>query len=200
MVGSYWGHSLSLQRTHKMSSHFSHWKSKFHWKAWRKLGRKPKNRDYHFIFGCSAIPSFQHALVGIGLSHSMPFARGERSHSGNFVFSVSILLKNPYNSSSFDTEKNPKKNRINQYWQEHAESKVLLINQKWSDSLDSLAFCLVFFELFNEFLIFNEKGLEYYVLLHIPQSDKPCHLHLKRCHTWPNFCFQSLFYVLNNSL
>ena len=51
-----------------------------------------------------------------------------------------------------------------------------------------------FFKLFNKILIFNEKGRERYGLLHTPQCDKPCHLHLKRGHTWPSLCLQSLFY------
>ena len=36
----------------------SHWKSKFHWKVWRKWGRNPKNWNWHFTWGCSATPSF----------------------------------------------------------------------------------------------------------------------------------------------
>ena len=40
----------------------------------------------------------------------------------------------------------------NQYRQKHVERKVLLSNQKiYSDSLDSLVFCLNFYKLFNEF-------------------------------------------------
>ena len=77
-----------------------------------------------------------------------------------------------------------------------SEKKVLLSNQKYSDSLQSLAFCLVFFKLFREFFILNEKGLECYGLLHTPQCDKPCHLRLKRGHTRTNLCLKPLFYSI----
>ena len=146
------------------------------------------------------MPSFQHALACIGLSHSMPFAHGERSNLGNFVFSVSILLNNPLYSGSFATEKIletfHQAEWDKQYRPEHAEKIVLLSNPMWSYSLNSLAVFLIFFKLFNGILIFNEKGRECYGLLHTPQCDKPCHLHLKRGHTWPNFCFHSLFYSI----
>ena len=31
---------------------------------------------------------------------------------------------------------------------------------------------------------------------HEDSFDKPCHLHLKRCHAWPSLCFQSHFYSI----
>ena len=62
-------------------------------------------RDWHFMWGCSAIPSFYHALACIGLSHSMPYAHEERSHMHNIAISVSILVNNPLCPSSFATEK-----------------------------------------------------------------------------------------------
>ena len=57
------------------------------------------------MWGCSAIPSFWHARACFGLSHSMPYAHGERSQMDNFVFSVSILVNNPLCPSSVATEK-----------------------------------------------------------------------------------------------
>ena len=80
------------------------------------------------------MPSFQRALACIGLSHSMPFAHGERSHLDNFVFSVSILLKNLLYSCSFAIDKileiNIRLSGINQYEQEQAEKKALLSNPR----------------------------------------------------------------------
>ena len=57
---------------------------------------------------------------------------------------------------------------IDQNRQEHVENTILLSNQKYGDSLDSLAFCLIFLQIFNETLVFNEKGRECYRLLHTP--------------------------------
>ena len=86
---------------------------------------------------------------------------------------------------------------INHCRQEHAEKKLSLRNQKKkSDKLDSLAICLIFFKLklFSDSFILIEKYQECYRLLHTPQCDKPCHLHLKRGYIWPSLCFQSQFY------
>ena len=63
--------------------------------------------------GMLTIPSFLDTLACVGLSHSMTLAHGERSHMGDFVFSVSNLAKNPLYFSSFVPEKNPEKEKKN---------------------------------------------------------------------------------------
>ena len=116
------------------------------------------------------------------LSHSMPFTHGERSHLGN-LHSQSLIYSTIHCISSW--------NGINQYRQEHSEQKVLLSNPKWSENLNSLAFCPVLFKPFKESLILDVKGWECYKLLHTPQCDKPCHLHIERGRT----CVFSLYFT-----
>ena len=70
-------------------------------------------------------------------------------------------------------------NMIIQYRQEYPEERVLLSNRKWSDSLNSSALSY-----------FVEKGWECYRLLHTPQCDKPCCLHIGRAYTTEIFFTQ----------
>ena len=57
---------------------------------------------------------------------------------------------------------------IIQYIQEHPEKKMLLSNSKWSDSPNFSAFSPILLKLFNDSLISNEKGWQWYGLLHAP--------------------------------
>ena len=76
--------------------------------------------------GMLNIPSFLDKLACVGLSHSMTLAHGERSHLGDFVFSICNLLKNRLYLSSFAPEKNLEKKRHQAKWDKPIKAKTSL--------------------------------------------------------------------------